>query len=150
MRPLSGENVLLTLLVGGLWAIGYVAVPVVFATLDDKAMAGMLAGRLFSIAGGLGIAAGLLLLLLSALRERKAALQSWTVRGVLLLVLLLAVVQFSLAPQIEAARAAGLSSGADFKKLHQWASAIYMVASVVGLAIVAFRGHPVGAARPRT
>lgn len=149
MRPMSGENVLLTLLIGGLWGIGYVAVPVVFASLDDKALAGMVAGRLFSVAGGLGIAAGALLLLLTGLRDRAAALQSWTARGVLLLVLLLALVQFGLAPQIEAARAAGLTDGADFKQLHRWASAVYMAASVLGLAIVAFRGHPVSASALR-
>jgi hypothetical protein len=137
---MSGENVLLTLLIGGLWGIGYVAVPVVFAGLDDKALAGMVAGRLFSVAGGLGMAAGALLLLLTVLRDRAAALQSWTARGVLLLVLLLALVQFGLAPQIEAARAAGLTDGTDFKQLHRWASAVYMAASVLGLAIVAFRG----------
>lgn len=147
MRPVSGENVLLTLLVGGLWAIGYVAVPVVFASLEDKSIAGMLAGRLFAIGGGLGMGAGVLLLLLGLLREQTAALKDWTWRGVAVLVALLAVVQFGLAPEITAARDAGLTNSANFKQLHQWASAIYMAASVLGLAIVAFRGHAVAPKR---
>lgn len=141
MRPVSGENVLLTLLVGGLWAIGYVAVPVIFATLDDKQLAGQLAGKLFAVGGGLGIGAGVLLLLLGLLREQKAEFASWTWRGVAALVVLLAVVQFGLAPEIAQARDAGMTDGAEFQRLHKMASALYMAASVLGLAIVAFRGH---------
>lgn len=147
MRPVSGENVLLTLLVGGLWAIGYVAVPVIFASVEDKQLAGQLAGQLFMVGGGLGLGAGVLMLLLGLLREQAAAFKNWTWRGVAVLVVLLAVVQFGLAPQIAAARDAGLTEGADFKRLHQWASATYMAASVLGLAIVAFRGHVVTAAQ---
>lgn len=141
MRPVSGENVLLTLLVGGLWAIGYVAVPVIFASVDDKQLAGQLAGQLFAVGGGLGLGAGLLLLLLGLLREQVGALANWSWRGVAVLVLLLAVVQFGLAPAIAHARDAGLTDGADFQRLHKLASALYMAASVIGLAIVAFRGH---------
>lgn len=149
MRPVSGENVLLTLLVGGLWAIGYVAVPVVFATLDDKAVAGQLAGRLFSVGGGLGMGAATLLVLLALLRDRLAAFNDWTIRGILVLLLLLAAVQFGLSPEINAAREAGLAGTPEFKRLHQWASTIYMAASVLGLALVAFRGHLVAPQRPK-
>lgn len=141
MRPISGENVLLTLLVGGLWAIGYVAVPVIFASLEDKSIAGQLAGQLFAVGGGLGMAASGLLLLLMALRERAAIFQNWTAGGVAVVLLLLAAVQFGLSPEIAAAREAGITDSAEFKRLHSWASGLYMVASVVGLAIVAFRGH---------
>lgn len=141
MRPASGENILLTLLVGGLWAIGYVAVPVVFATLDDKTVAGQLAGRLFNVGGGLGMGAAFLLILLAVIRERAAAFGNWTTRGVAILFVLLAIVQFGLAPEIAAGRDAGLAGTPSFDRLHHWASAIYMAASVLGLAIVAFRGH---------
>ena len=33
------QRILLTAWVGGLWAIGYIAAPTLFATLDDRAMA---------------------------------------------------------------------------------------------------------------
>ena len=33
---------------GGLWAIGYLAAPVLFASLGDKMLAGMLAGKMFT------------------------------------------------------------------------------------------------------
>ena len=44
-----------TLWVGGIGAIGYLAVPVLFQTLADKQLAGMLAGKLFSVTAYLGI-----------------------------------------------------------------------------------------------
>ncbi len=143
MRPVSGENVLLTLLVGGLWAIGYVAVPVVFATLEDKALAGQVAGRLFNVGGGLGMAASLLLLVLLVLRERVMVLRNWTAGGIAVLLLLLALVQFWLSPEIAQAREMGVTDTASFKQLHGWASGLYMAASVIGLALVAFRNHAV-------
>ena len=50
-RPAAnvGERVLLTLWVGGLWAIGYMVAPALFATLEDRALAGNLAGLMFEI-----------------------------------------------------------------------------------------------------
>ncbi len=43
------QRILLTFWVGGLWAIGYVAVPVLFNMISDRYLAGGIAGRLFSI-----------------------------------------------------------------------------------------------------
>ena len=44
---LAGDRILLTLWVGSLWAIGYIAAPTLFATLEDRALAGTLAGAMF-------------------------------------------------------------------------------------------------------
>jgi hypothetical protein len=41
---LLGERLLLTLWVGSLFAIGYIAVPMAFATLDDVILAGQYIG----------------------------------------------------------------------------------------------------------
>jgi hypothetical protein len=38
----------LTLWVGGFWAIGYLAAPMLFYNLDDRMLAGMLAGKMFT------------------------------------------------------------------------------------------------------
>jgi hypothetical protein len=43
----SLEPLLLAALVGSLWLIGYLAVPVLFATLPDKQLAGNVAGEMF-------------------------------------------------------------------------------------------------------
>ena len=38
------ERILLTLWVGGLWSVGYLAVPVLFHGLNDRRLAGMVSG----------------------------------------------------------------------------------------------------------
>ena len=43
----TGERLLLTLWIGALWSIGYLAVPMAFANLDVT-IAGDYAGKLFS------------------------------------------------------------------------------------------------------
>src|SRR5574343_1549155 len=57
----------ITLWVGGLWAVGYIAAPVLFASLGDRQLAGVVAGKLFALIGwiGLGCAAYLLLFTLA-------------------------------------------------------------------------------------
>ena len=62
------QRILLTAWVGGLWAIGYIAAPTLFATLDDRAMAGMLAGEMFHIINWLGLVCGISLLIITVKR----------------------------------------------------------------------------------
>ena len=52
--------------IGGMWAIGYLAAPVLFASLGDRQLAGVVAGKLFAGIGwfGLGAAAYVVLFLL--------------------------------------------------------------------------------------
>ena len=68
MRKLSEALYLvaITLWVGGLWAIGYLTAPILFASLGDRQLAGMVAGKLFVLIAwvGLGSAAYLLIFLL--------------------------------------------------------------------------------------
>ena len=49
----------ISLWVGGMWAIGYLVAPVLFSSLGDRQLAGMVAGKLFALIGwfGLGSAA---------------------------------------------------------------------------------------------
>ncbi|MGB5473694.1 MAG: DUF4149 domain-containing protein, partial [Gammaproteobacteria bacterium] len=55
---LTLERVLLTLWVGSLWVTGFMVAPVLFARLDDRALAGTLAGELFGLVAWLGLACG--------------------------------------------------------------------------------------------
>src|SRR3569832_2514382 len=48
---------LLVLCIGGMWALGYVAAPVLLANLGDKQLSGMLAGWLFGFLAWFGFAA---------------------------------------------------------------------------------------------
>ena len=58
---LASERILLTLWVGGMWTIGYLVAPVLFGTLNDRQLAGDLAGFLFKIIGIIGLVSGVIL-----------------------------------------------------------------------------------------
>ncbi len=69
-RLLPGlRTLLVTLWVGSLWAIGYLAAPTLFATLADRMLAGSIAGSLFRVEAWLSVVCGLLLLGLFGLRH---------------------------------------------------------------------------------
>ena len=54
--PLSSlEHVVLTLWVGGMWTTGYLVTPVLFSTLQDRMLAGNIAGRLFGVLSVIGL-----------------------------------------------------------------------------------------------
>lgn len=145
-----GERLLLTLWVGALWAIGYLAVPVLFALLEDRALAGMLAGRMFSLVSYLGLVCGGVLLAGTVLRHGRAAWRG--LRAGLLLVMLSLVVagEFGLQPLMAQLKAGGLAEGsvqaAQFARLHGIASLLYLINSLCGLLLVGMGGRRAGAA----
>jgi len=132
---LIGERILLSLWVGALWAIGFIAAPVLFALLDDRALAGSLAGEMFRAVAYLGLLCGSLLLAFQLLPPNRPRWRLWVLLGMLALV---AIGQFVLAPMVAELRAAGLSAGPDFGRLHGIASTLYLLTSLAGLALVAF------------
>lgn len=151
-RLLSGiEATAVTLWVGGLWAIGYLAAPMLFATIPDRMLAGAVAGRLFVGIAWIGIACGILLLALHALRKRGAiatgARQSWLVAAMLVLVL---AGHFGVQPVLqrlkdEVAPAPVMESPnrTAFGRWHGVSSGIYLVQSLLGLALVVMRSRSV-------
>lgn len=135
VRLLAGERILLTLWVGSLWAIGYIAVPALFARLEDRTLAGTLAGTMFEIVAYIGMVCAVLLLLSNQVRTPGRRL-NW--RAVVLLVMLLLVIagQFVVAPMIAEIRVAGTSASSAFAWLHGVASFAYLITSLLGLALV--------------
>ncbi|WP_143762940.1 DUF4149 domain-containing protein [Ramlibacter tataouinensis] len=89
---------------GSLTAIGFVAVPLLFASLPTPALAGQAAARLFTAQSWIGIGCGLVLLVSSRSRDGAAGMD-WA-RGALAFVvtgMLLAVLaEFAVAPRIVA------------------------------------------------
>ena len=135
---LVGERVLLTLWVGSLWAIGYIAAPTLFATLDDKAVAGNLAGQMFHIISYVGLVCGSLLLVSLFLRYRF----QWRVWLLVIMLVLVASSEFIIQPMMETLKQQGLLEGSPIKKqfgiLHGVASTIYLIVSLCGLSLVIF------------
>ncbi len=134
---------LVTLWAGSLWTVGYLAAPVLFASLPDRSLAGSIAGMLFRAQAWLSLACGLLLLLLLWLDK------SWSSKrtSVILVIAMLACVSigyFALQPFIAEIRAAAANNGglmdeamrARFGMLHGVASVIYLLQSVLALVLV--------------
>lgn len=141
-RLLIGEQLLLTLWVGSLWAIGYIAVPVLFHTLDNRQLAGSVAGEMFTVVYLVGLVAGPLLFAGLWLRS-TAILREWRGWVIAIMVALVAVGLFVLQPMMQDLKAQGdLVKGSElalrFGRLHGISSALYLVTSLLGLALVVF------------
>jgi hypothetical protein len=132
------ERILLTLWAGSLWITGYIVAPVLFAKLDDRALAGSIAGNLFVITAYLGLVCGGTLLVLNAWAWRCI---NWRALVLVLMLLLVGIGQFAITPIIAELRLDGLSGTARFAQLHGLASSLFVVTSVLALALVGM-GQP--------
>lgn len=143
-----GERILLTLWVGGLWAIGFLAVPVLFHLLSNRTLAGELAAPMFTIINGIGLACGGLLLACAALSRGRDWYRSWRVGVIAVMMTVAAVILFVIQPQMAALKAQVAAAGGDlgpqFGRLHGISSVLYLLASLLGLWLVAGGGGRVG------
>ncbi len=150
MRKLSEALYLfaITLWVGGLWAIGYMVAPLLFASLDDRQLAGLLAGKLFALIGWVGLACSAWLLFFlfsrSGLRAGKSAL-FWIVVA---MALMTAASQFGIQPLMVQLKADALPREVmesvlrdRFAAWHGVSSILYMVQSLLGLWLVLWSGR---------
>ncbi len=114
--------------------IGFVAVPIIFATLDDRALAGVVAGNIFTLFRYFAISAMVILLLLR-LRFGNP-LMCWIGRVTSLILLLLLADQCWLHPQMIALKASGLSDSDEFDLMHKISSTLYTINAVLGLVLL--------------
>ncbi len=132
-----------TLWVGSLWAIGYIAVPVLFAELrENRMMAGMLAGQMFTITAYVGLACAGYLLLYYGHRSGLAAFKHPIVRIIVVLLALSIAGQFGLRPLMADLKAQAFpgdvmqsSQAAKFGVLHGVAEIIYAAQSLLAVAL---------------
>ena len=145
MRKLSESlyYIAIALWVGGMWAIGYMVAPVLFSSLGDRQLAGMIAGKLFALIGwvGLGCAAYLLIFLLS--RWGGRFFKSVVFWLVLLMALLVVASQFGIQPLMAQLKADALPREVmesvlrdRFATWHGVSSILYLIQSMLGLWLV--------------
>ena len=133
----------ITAWVGGLWAIGYLAVPALFHAQPDKQLAGMLAGQMFVWMGYLGMMCGVYLLIYRVSVFGKTAFRQslfWVIVSMLLITL---VLQFGIQPVMADLKAQALpanvmhSAFADrFNMLHGVSQAVYLIQSLLGVFLI--------------
>ncbi len=133
-RLLIGERLLLTLWVGGLWTVGFIVAPMLFNSLEDRALAGTLAGNLFQIMSYIGLVCGVLLLLGNQFRYRRV---NWRTYVLLLMLLLVILNEFLVSPFIASLRQTDAVTSSTFAMAHGTASVIFLITSLLGLFLVA-------------
>ena len=134
---------LVTFWAGSLWTIGYVIAPLLFATLTDRAQAGTLAGLFFKAGAWISLICGasLLAIIWTQRVHSTRILQIKLVSGMLLCTVL---GYFGLQPYMAELRAIAAQSGgimddamrSRFGMLHGAASVIYLIQSVLAVALV--------------
>lgn len=140
LSSFSSEKLLLTLWVGGLWAIGYIAVPMAFATLNDTALAGSYAGELFKVINLLGLGCGSVLIITKLIQYKLNVKQLWRFWVLVLMVSLTAIFTFYLQPQMAEIKQLDWQVNSAlsevFSLLHTISENLYLTLSLLGLALV--------------
>ena len=129
--------------VGGLLAIGFIAAPVLFTQLADRSVAGNLAGGMFTVMAWVGIGCGAYLILFVLFGKGWRAFQSGVFWIVLLMLALTVAGHFGVQPILTQLQAEALprrvmeSALRDrFTTWHGVSSALYLVQSLLGIALV--------------
>jgi uncharacterized membrane protein len=130
------ERTLLTFWVGSLWTSGFVVAPMLFAELDDRALAGTLAGAIFHVTAWAGLTCAACLLVIGWLMRGQRRFFAWQTWVILAMLGFTALGEFLLAPWIASLRSAGLTESARFAQVHGLASAVFLVNCALGLVLV--------------
>lgn len=137
----GAERSLLALWVGGLWVAGYVVAPSLFTSLDDRQLAGQLAGQVFRIMSYIGLSVGSVLLIAMLARVRSAWSHEWRVWVLVAMLALVAVGAFVIQPMMVEMKAGGIVPGSEqaaaFGRMHGISSILFLLTSVLGLSLVA-------------
>ncbi len=130
--------------VGGLWAVGYLVAPLLFHTLaEDRALAGLLAGKMFSGMAWVGMVCGVWLLLarLQAVGGQAAKQAAFWI--VLVMLLLTLAQYFGIQPILAELKAEAMPKNVmesifrdRFATWHGVSSVVYLIESLLGLALV--------------
>ena len=134
--------IIIALWAGALWTSGLNAY-LLFDTLEDKQMAGMLAGKLFTIVSYIGMVSAFYLLIQRLVQYGTAALKQGFFWAVLVMLLLVLAGHYGIQPVLESLKAQALPSDvmqsvfADrFRNWHGVASVAYLIESVLAIVMV--------------
>jgi hypothetical protein len=137
------DALLTTAWVGGLWAVGYLAVPVLFYAQPDRQLAGLLAGQMFALVAYLGMACGSYLLIHRLVVSGKDALRQQLFWVVSLMLLFTLVIQCGIQPVMSDLKAKALPAevmlsefAGQFRMLHGVSSIVYLIESLLGIWLV--------------
>lgn len=135
--------VLLVMWIGGLWAVGGIAAPTLFAEIPDRQLAGNVAGELFKWIAWVGIVAGTYLLIYRLGRHGFQALKHAYFWIVLVMLLLVLGQHFGIQPVLQALKQQAMPQAVmesafrgRFATWHGVSSIVYLIESLLGLILV--------------
>ncbi|HQT27379.1 MAG TPA: DUF4149 domain-containing protein [Burkholderiales bacterium] len=142
----SLQQIAITLWVGGLWVTGYMAAPVLFASLSDRMLAGIIAGKMFAMIAYIGMVCGIYLLVYAIQKEGAGAFRERFFWAVFFMLLLTFAGHFGIQPIIQHLKDEALPLDVmksvfknRFEAWHGIASILYLVQSLIGLFVVLSR-----------
>ena len=144
------QSIAVTLWVGGLWAVGYLVAPTLFRVLPERALAGMVAGRLFTLIAWVGIGCAAYLIVYRLARHGVQALRQLAFWVTLVMLALVSAGEFGVQPILASLKdQAGAREVMEsvlrdrFAAWHGVASVLYLIVSALGLvlAVAAGRGR---------
>jgi len=142
---------LATIWAGSLWTVGYLVAPILFGTLEDKVLAGTIAGSLFQAEAWLSLACGLVLVLLCKSTINELTIDKLLAKERKVVLLLIAsmlactlVGYFVLHPYMadlrvlmrEAAGPALTAAQTRFGLMHGFSSVMYLLESLLAAALI--------------
>jgi len=135
--------IVVTAWVGALWTVGYLVAPTLFNTLENRQLAGMLAGKMFTLVAYVGIGAAFYLMIHRLVRYGTGALRQGFFWIVLVMLLLVLAGHFGIQPLLASLKAQALPADvmqsifADrFRAWHGVSSIAYLIESLLGLVLV--------------
>jgi len=138
--------ILAGLWVGSLCTVGFLVVPTIFANLQDRQVAGMIAAAIFQAEAYLSVLVCVALLLLANFLIKRSIENYRSVRWVILVLLLIsALTCFGIIPYMNGLRTEALllgmpvmasPSAALFGRLHGISSGLFLLQSALGLWMV--------------
>ncbi|WP_047553214.1 DUF4149 domain-containing protein [Methylotenera sp. G11] len=134
--------IMVTLWAGALWSAG-ISAYVLFDSLQDKQLAGMLAGKLFTVVTYIGMVSAFYLLIHRLVQDGTAALKQAFFWAVFVMLLLVLAGHFGIQPILENLKAQALPADvmqsvfADrFRSWHGIASVAYLVECLLAFVVV--------------
>lgn len=134
----------IVLWVGSLWAIGLIAAPTLFSVLKDNTqLAGLLAGKMFTLTAYIGMACAFYVLIYRLAVEGTSAFKQWFFWIALAMLALILIGHFGVQPIIQSLKVEGGAAEVmqsvvanRFARWHGIASILYVIQSLLGLMLV--------------
>ena len=132
-------TLLITAWVGGLWAIGYLAAPVLFTAQPDRQLAGLLAGQMFTWISYLGMVCGTYLLWHRLSMFDRSSERTKIVGIIVSMLFITLILQYGTQPMMATLKAQALPLevmqsplAGRFKAMHGVSSILYLIQSLLG------------------